>query len=335
MHTNAVPSMFLRLQSNKSIYDTELVCTQDGFWAVCKSLAEILACKEIFDLPDADGTRLACDKFFDDWFLFAVPSECDYAYGLFKLREQEHDAESDSLADGDTPGVTISFVSFSCTVLLDCLAVPTDENRRRLDSEIDRVVARRGQQHHKDLKRYFINPKSEGAYLIADLYAKQIASFSQNATLEVPEHYREIAKNKSTRLPRFIESLNRAAGRVICDHEKLYFQNDKSLTEHECAAILATHTGNISRYSFAAEIEYHARFLTPLAKIKIPFFGKSLYESAVRADMTIGDAEHRGFAPFYRENSRIVKKQYEIHKTPDAKTNRIYTRKNREERKDL
>ena len=315
MAINSVPTMFLHLQSSKCICTADFIHTQDGFWLVCKSLSEILAQKGILDFPNTDGTRFFCDKFFDDWFLYAVPSESDYVYSLLKLREQEHDAESDSLADGDTPGVTISFVPFSCAVLLDCLAVPTDENRRRLDSEIDRVVARRGQQHHKDLKRYFMNPKSEGAYLIADLYAKQIASFSQNATLEVPEHYREIAKNKSTRLPRFIESLNRAAGRVICDHEKLYFQNDKSLTEHECAAILATHTGNISRYSFAAEIEYHARFLTPLAKIKIPFFGKSLYESAVRADMTIGDAEHRGFAPFYRENSRIVKKQYEIHKS--------------------
>jgi hypothetical protein len=34
-----------------------------------------------------------------------VPSENDYVYGLLKLREQEHDAEGDSPADGDTPGV--------------------------------------------------------------------------------------------------------------------------------------------------------------------------------------------------------------------------------------
>lgn len=88
----------------------------------------------------------------------------------------------------------------------------------------------------------------------------------------------------------------------------------RNLTEHELAAILATHTGNTSRYSFAAEVEYHARFLTPLAKIKIPFFKKSVYDSAVRADMTIGDAERRGFASFYRDNAQVVKKQYRLHK---------------------
>ena len=314
MGINAVPSLFLQLQSNECIYMTDLVNTQDGFWMVCKSLSEILAQKGILDFPDASGTRFACDKFFDDWFVYAVPSERDYVYGLLKLREQEHDAEYDSPADGDTPGVTISFVPFSFEVLLGCLAVPTDENRQRLDCEIDRVVAQRGQQHHEDLKRYFINPKSEGAYLVVDQFVKQIASFAENATLDVSEHYREISRNRNARLQGFIESLNRSAGRVVCDHEKIYFQNAEDLTEQERAAILATHTGNTSRYSFAAEVEYHARFLTPLAKIKIPFFKKSVYDSAIRADMTIGDAERRRFAPYYRENSQIVKKQYRLHK---------------------
>lgn len=314
MRANTVPDLFLQLQSHKSICSSDLISTQDGFWAIGKSLAEILAQKNILDFPDADGTRLACDKFYDDWFLYAVPKEDDYVYSLFKLREQEHDAECDSPADGDTPGVTISFVSFLCKALLNCLVTPTDENRRELDKEIDRVVARRGQKHDKSLKTYFINPRAEGAYLITDLYAKQIASFANNAILEVPERYKEIAKNKGARLPHFIESLNQAAGCVVCDHQKIYFQDPQKLTESEYAAILATHTGNTSKYSFAAEVEYHAKFLTPLAKIKIPLFKKSLYESAIRADMTIGDAHRRGFAPFYREKSHIVKRQCEFHK---------------------
>lgn len=314
MCANTVPATFLRLLLDKSIREADLISTQDGFWMVGKSLAEILAQKDILDFPDADGTRLACDKFYDDWFLYAAPSESDFVYSLLKLREQEHDAECGSHADGDIPGVTISFVPFSCEVLLNCLAIPTDENRKKLDNEIDRVVARRGQRHDRCLKQYFINPQAEGAYLIADLYVTQIASFAKSAMLDVPERYSEIAKNKSARLPRFIESLNQAAGRVICNHKKIYFQNPENLTEYERVAVLATHTGNTSKYSFAAEIEYHAKFLTSLAKIKIPFFKKSPYESAIRADMTIGDAEHRRFAPYYRENSKITKRQYELHK---------------------
>jgi hypothetical protein len=142
---------------------------------------------------------------------------------------------------------------------------------------------------------------------------KHVASFAQNGSIDVPERYRTIAKNKHARLPRLIEALNESAGRVICDHKKIDIQNASDLTDHERAVILATHTGNLSRYSFAAEVEYHARFLTPLAKIKFPFFKKSAYDSAVRADMTIGDAARRVAAPYYRENSRIVKTQYRLH----------------------
>ena len=120
--------------------------------------------------------------------------------------------------------------------------------------------------------------------------------------------------SKFARLPRFIESLNKAAGYVICDNEKIHIENRESLTDHEQLAILATHTGNTSVYSFAAEVEYHARFLTPLAKIKIPFFGRSIYDSAIRADMTVGDTEFEGPAPFYRSDSKIVKRQYILHR---------------------
>ena len=107
--------------------------------------------------------------------------------------------------------------------------------------------------------------------------------------------------------------MNKAAWRVVCDNEYIYLEDRDELTEQEALAILATHTGNTSFYSFAAEVEYHARFLTPLAKIKIPFFGRSIYDSAIRADMTVGDTEFEGPAPFYTETSKIVKRQYELH----------------------
>lgn len=314
MDTQAVPSVFLRLQSDGCICIKDLAHTQDGFWMACRSLSEILAQKGILDFPDADGTRLACDRFYDDWYLYAVVRESDCVYSLLKLREQEHDAASGVPADGDTPGVTISFVPFSWEALLDCLAAPTDENRLRLDREIDRVVVRRGQRHHKTLKRYFIDPRSKGAYLVADRYVHYLASLAQNGALDVPTRYREIVRRRRSGLPLFLESLNQAAARTVCDHEKIYVQNAEELTEQESTAILATHTGNTSRYSFAAEVEYHARFLSPIAKIKIPLFKRSVYDSAVRADMTIDDAAGGRLAPFYRENSKIVQRQYRLHK---------------------
>ena len=317
-----IPKIFRQLLSEGCIKESDILQIPDGFRLIYKSLSDILSEKGIVEFPDSEGKRLKCSKFYDDWFLYAVPHETDYTYGLLKLREQEHDTEDGFAADGDTPGVTISFISFACEALLACIANPSDENRRKLDGEINRVVARRGQRHHKALKRYFRNPQSHGAYLVANIYTRYIASFAENGCLAVPEHYKEIVQqslsyksiNKLARLPRFIDALNQAAGRVVCDNENIYLENREEPTEYETAAILATHTGNTSVFSFAAEVEYHARFLTLLAKIKIPFFGRSIYDSAIRADMTVGDTEFEGPAPFYQSDSKIVKRQYALHR---------------------
>ena len=322
MDKKQMPKIFWQLQSEEYINQSNILKTSDGFWLIYKSLSEILSKKGIFEFPDSEGRRLKCSSFFDDWFLYAVPNEGDYTYGLLKLREQEHDAQDGAPADGDTPGVTISFISFDCRKLIACLDVPADENRKKLNAEINRVVAYKGQRHHNALKRYFRNPQSHGAYLVADLYTRHIASFAENGCLAVPEQYKKIVQqsslckspSKQTRLPHFIDALNQAAGRIVCDHEHIFLENREKPTEKEAAAILATHTGNTSVFSFAAEVEYHARFLTPLARLKIPFVGKSIYDSAIRADMTVGDTEFEGPAPFYQEDSKIVKRQYELHR---------------------
>ena len=315
-----IPVIFQKLISEDCLKDIDIVNTQDGFYLAYKSLADILAEKNILDFPGNNGKRLMCDRFFDDWFLYAVPSEEDCTYSFLKFREQEHDAEEGLPADGDTPGVTISFISIACEILLTCLLNPSDENRMKLDEEINRVVARRGQRHHKDLKRYFADPRSEGSYLVAATYIKHIASFTQGGYLEVPQHYKETVNESAwkkhskhrTRLPRFVAAVNQNAGYVVCDNERIYIQNSENPTAYESAIILATHTGNTSFFSFAAEVQFHARFLTRWAKIPVP--GGSPYASAIRADMSIGDADFAGPTPYYRPDSRIVRKQYHCHK---------------------
>ena len=321
MSDKRIPGIFNALLSDRCIRESDIVASADGFYMVKQSIANLLASKGIFDFPDSSGERLLCSHFFDDWFLYAVTDDNDYTYSLLKLREQEHDAEDGAPADGDTPGVTISFISFDCVLLTRCLADPVDENRKSLNTEINRVVAHKGQRHHKALKRYFKNPQSEAAYLVADIYINMVASYAEEGCLTVPEFYKDIVQqsisykdsSKHSRLPSFIEVLNKEAGCIVCDNEKIYIKNQKALTEYEKLAILATHTGNTSLFSFAAEVEYHARFLTPLAKIKIPFFGRSVYDSAIRADMTVGDTEFQGPAPFYKQNSKIVKRQKALH----------------------
>ena len=316
-----IPAVFRRLQSEGLLTDADIMRTKDGFALAYRSLADILARHRIHDFPGSGGQRLACNRFYDDWFMYAAPGAGEYTYGLLKLREQEHDGNGDVPADGDTPGVTVSFISFDFAVLRACLMDSTDGNRQRLNREINRVVAHRGQSHHSALKQYFVNPQSEASYLIAVLYTKHIASFAENGCLAVPEHYKEIMQQitngrsgaKLSRVPRFIDELNQKAGRMVCDHEKIYIQNREYPDSYECAAILATHTGNTSVHSFAAEVLFHARFLIAIAKIRIPFLGSSVYDSAIRADMSIGDTELQGITPYYRENSRIVQEQYRYH----------------------
>ena len=201
-------------------------------------------------------------------------------------------------------------------ILQECLLDPTPENRMCLYEEVNRVVAYSGQRHNEALKQYFVRTEAQGPYLIAKLYTGYIASLAENGCILVPERYVCDYKKQGARgrVPRFIEENNRCAESVICDHERIYVGNPLYPTEQERLAILATHTGNTSFFSFAAEVQFHTRFLTRWAKIPIPIIGRSPYASAIRADMSIGDAEFVGPTPYYRPGSRIVQKQYHCHK---------------------
>ena len=296
--------------------EAEIYTASDGFCAAAVSIADILAHRDITTVLGSSGVPLDCRLFFDDWYLYAVSDGVDCTYSLFKMREQEYDAKLGRNADGDMPGVTIPFISMQTEILQACLRDPTPENRMRLNEEINRVVAYRGQRHNERLKQYFIRTEAQGPYLLAKLYTGYIASLAENGCISVPERYACDYRKQGARgrVPRFIEENNRYAESVICDHETIYVGDPLHPTERERLAILATHTGNTSFFSFAAEVQFHAKCLTRWAKIPIPMIGGSPYASAIRADMSIGDAEFAGPTPYYRPDSRIVQKQYHCHK---------------------
>ncbi len=311
------PSFFQYLSDKKLINSDHVLFTKDGFYMINMSISSILISKGIETFPDRENRILECRNYFDDWFLFAVPGKTEYEYGLLKMREQEHDLERGIQADGDTPGVTISFITFDAGILKSCLENPSAENRKKMGMEINRVVAYPKQNHHPALKEYFIRPQAEAPYLIAETYVYHIASFSTAGILNVPKAYKEIyqkkvASGKYVRVPDFLDQNNRDANRAVCDHEKIYIQNVKQLSWYEKLAVLATHTGNVSYHSFAAEIRYHAMFLKKLMKIRLPLAG-SPYASAVRADMSIGDKEFQGPTPYYNLSGKIVLEQEKYH----------------------
>ena len=315
----SVPSFFQELADIGCLNENSLVHTSDGFWAVTKSIADILAEKGITTfLNDQDQGR-ECRNFYDDWYLYAVDWADGYIYSLFKMREQEHDAENGRIADGDTPGVTVSFIAFTTDFLKKCLEDPSAANRKALNQEINRVVAKRKQLHHKALKTYFIRPQAEGAYLIAELYVSFLATLAKDGYLAVPKDYIALCaetSRKKSRLPRFLDTNNAAAGYPVCDHKTIRLRDPAHLTVYEKNALLATHTADTSFHAFAAEVRYHACFLCPLARIPIPFLGWSPYDSAIRADMTIQESELEGPAPFHNPNSRWIRLQHKYHSDP-------------------
>ena len=327
---NNLPKLFENLMTLGCLSEEKVYMTSDGFCAAMATIADILEHRGITSVPGSRGDQLDCRLFFDDWYLYAVLNGTDCTYSLFKMREQEYDAKLGRNADGDTPGVTIPFISLQEEILWECLQEPSPENRIRLNKEINRVVAYRSQRHNEMLKQYFICTQAKGPYLIAMLYTGYIASLAENGYLSVPERYLCDYQARGTRgrVTRFIEENNKLAGSVICDHERIYVGDPLCPTERERLAILATHTGNTSFFSFAAEIQFHAKFLSGWAKIPIPIIGRSIYASAIRADMSIGDTEFSGPTPYYRSDSRIVKKQYRYHKDTEWSDDSFFSEKN-------
>ena len=314
------PPLFEQLVKQGYMSADEVFCTVDGWYASSRSLADIMREAGITMFYNDFGQARDCDKFYDDWYLYAVSTEQDWVYSLFKMREQESDAKNGGFADGDIPGATVSFVSFEIDRLLACLKESSIENLQTLNRAVDRTAAARGQHHHEALKSYFVRPQAQGAYLIAELYTRKIAAFAQDGCIPVPEKYAQICVNavrrpadKKARLVRFIEENNAAAGTIVCDHAYIRIADAENLTVYEKYAILATHTANTSFNSFATEVRFHALFLTQLAKIPIPGMGRSPYDSAIRADMSIGDSELRGPAPYYDPESKLMREQRRYH----------------------
>ena len=315
-----IPNYFSQLLANGIIDENNIEKTDDGFVCLNKSISDLLSEREIYTFAADGGKELKCENYFDDWYIYAIKKEKDFVYSLFKLREQEYDIYAGERADYDSPGVTVSFIAYDINTLIKCLDEPTNENKTAMSDEINRVVARRSQKHHPEIKKYFCAPKSKAAYLIAELYIKHILTFTHKGFIIVPQKYEEIYSeslaqpedSKLKRLPCFINRNNEEAGRIVCDHDKIYINNPQDPDRFEKLAILATHTADTSFNQFACEVQYHALFLNSLTRIKIPFLG-SIYENAVRADLSIDDSEFEGNAPYHREDSRLVRKQALMH----------------------
>ncbi len=340
VQVSVLPPLFQSLTRDGYFLVSQIESTIDGFFMCRKPLSYILNNAGISALLNNEDKPFLCNNFFDDWYLYSVYNGTSYVYSLLKMREQECENSSDY--DYDDPGVTVCFVSLNTNIFLDCLYNDSNTNKKALYNEIQRVVQQTGQTHNTVLQQYFNNPASVASYNIAELYIQHIADSANGTQINLPNIYLDILEDiaayerlieqlegrtdsgsqmsvmqaraqieELTRVPNFIESINQGAGYTVCDDEKITIQSPCCLSSPEKYAILATHTGNVSLNSFAAEVKYHAYALET-------WYGDlnllNAYERAIRADMAIGEETQSGITDqYYDLNSDIVQEQVRYH----------------------
>lgn len=305
------PTVFAELESQGLLGFNDIAFTDDDFHITTKSLSGILNAAGISSLLDSLNTSMLCSGYFDDWYIFAVPSSNGYTYGLYKMREQESDSD-----DNNDPGVTISFIKFDTTLLLNCISSSTSSNKKLLYSHLNNVVAESNRDsvtHNTDIYNYFRLSEKEGPYLIIDKYIKFIGSLASNGYISVPNNYTVVYNDDTDgRVPSGVDANNSAAGYTVCDHSKVYISDANNLSNYEKYAIMMTHTANVNYNSFAAEVVFHARALTDGWSTF-----DSYYMSAIRADMAIGEEyEVAGigvFDDYYDLDSSLVQEQVDYH----------------------
>lgn len=313
------PPHFGEYISDGIISNYQVKHTEDNFFTITKSIADILLEKNVYVLYDMYNEPYNVVNYFDDWFIYAVPDnyyENDYVYGLYKLREQESDhidmdGDDDLDGDNDDPGVTISLIMFDIELLNNLLNSNTNDNSVSLYNEIDRVVYKLGQTASPFLKDYFANPAAKAPYYIAELYVKHVLQTATNSKINVPSKFlSNINSNPEGRLAEAIAENNTASNQIIynIDDNCIYFNNVYNPTIYEKYAILITHTANVTFNSFAAEVCYHADALDNILESTF------VYDLAIRADMAVGEEEESGvFDGYYDLNGELVAEQIYYH----------------------
>lgn len=329
---DVIPSELEFLLENGSITSEDLKYTDDGMVVCTKSLADILKNMGIDQL----GT-CKVEDYYDDWYIYTTKNEeGEYIYSLYKMREQEYDE-----FDNNDPGVTISFSAFDINKLKEVESTDTTA----LYQEIDKVVVIKGEGYDKTLQEYFSDVASEGPYLIAKEYVKKTAQQSNNNVIVLPNQlknmlteideidevldscgmymdassYMTLYKEKEDliRVPNALEAINEQAGYTIYDVEKgiINIQNPNDLSYHEEMAILAAYTADVTYNSFSAEVKFHSDALVDWKSwfSGIPGLNK-WYNSAIRADMAIGEEYESGYYDkYYNLESDEVREQAQYH----------------------
>ena len=311
---NYAPNIKSLIDYNYITYN-DIESTNDGFSMVTKSIADILMGEEIYYIDNNNSINVS--TMYDDWYLYSVVDDNGMDYGLIKMREQEDDY-IEGVTDNDDAGVSVSFVSFAAETLFYCLDNPSNSNKLNLEQAIDYTTYSCNNNHSSILSGYFSNSKYDGSYIIAREYTKKIASTAINGRIYIIDDMASLI-NSNSRLSDAITKLNDYANYTLYNTSEnyIYIKDTSNLTILEMKAILTTHTANISLYSFAAEITYHAQsadYWKPLLPLS-----HDIYWCAIRSDMWVGEDNESGFTDwfYYSEHSPYILFQDKFHNEED------------------
>ncbi|MEX2803505.1 T7SS effector LXG polymorphic toxin [Streptococcus sp. H31] len=311
----------------------DIEMTDDGFFVINKPVSEILKSMGKTEVI-IDGNPVSVDEVYDDHFIYGVKGEKGYSYSVLKMRE---------LGDSQgNHGVSIPFIATDINELFKFSdSSNTIKNSDRFFKEFQRVIADTNQDADRTILDYFKNTDSDGSYLVADLFTDKVIKDNGSNTINSQpldnilskiDKIDEDLKNASTdsriqqlltekeklrRIPKYLEELNEKAGYDIYNPETgdVTVKDPNNLTHYERQAILAVSTGNVNYNSFAAEVEFHADAVDDW-KSKFRYLPKlgAWRESAIRADMGLGEENESGFYDrYYNLGDSSVRRQKEAH----------------------
>ena len=324
------PDIFSSLMNMGLLDYYDVHTTDDDFYYITSSLAEILEKAGILNIEDGSGKNYLISSLYDDWYLYCVSNE--YNYGLYCMREQENDYVPNE-SDGDQPAVKISLVGFNASTLLNVLRDQTSSNKVQLYNSINYTTSSNGVEYNGVIQDYFSLTSSKGAYYIAEEYINFIATSSQsneidgsNELINIINVYNSenvsdlIEKGRAGRIIAALNSINEKAGRTIYNfnNNKISVVNRQNLSYYEKLAILTVFCANENYYSFAAEVQFHAEGLETFLLSNYPDY----YNSCLRAAMAIDDVlkgkiiediKNGFFEEYWDLESDLVQEQKETH----------------------
>ncbi|MGF7018749.1 hypothetical protein M2145_002524 [Lachnospiraceae bacterium PF1-21] len=286
---------------------SDLAYTDDGFVICKKSMQDIMVQMGMarnYKISSEDGVQAL---HYDDWYLAGVmDSKGKLTFTMIKIREPGDDQGS-----GGTAVPFIALDMGTCSTALGKSASGkqlSEKDKAKLYNAFSDVTNGDGKKNGT-LRDYFINPASDGSYLIADCIVDKVVKsdcFDKGGVWEIPYEYSEFDRYAKA----YLDDLQKTG--IYNDVKNtIRVQDINKLSQDEYNAILTVVTGDTDSYAFAAENQWHAEALRgDLLKNPLGI----LDDKAIKSDAGVGESKGRQYErAFKSKDGTTYNQQKEMH----------------------